>query len=166
MDKRIQSCFGAVLLCSLTMSGSSYAEEKQGAAQAVERNMADMKLGPLPGLPACAQGAVQKGDPSKEPSFIFGKLSAGCTIPWHWHTPNEHLVMVSGEARIEMKDGKPFDLRPGGFALLPSRHLHQFSCVKSCALYVYSDTAFDIHYVDKQGKEIPQAEALRAKAAQ
>jgi hypothetical protein len=60
-----------------------------------------------------------------------------------------------------MIDGKPVVLRPGGFALMPSRHVHRFTCTKSCTLYVYSDAPFDIHYVDGQGKEISPDVALK-----
>ena len=28
------------------------------------------------------------------------------------------------------------------------RHVHQFSCLKDCVMYVHSDGPFDIHYVD------------------
>ena len=71
-------------------------------------------------------------------------------------------MLVSGVARLEMKDGKPFTLRAGGFAKMPSRHVHQFRCEQACLLYVYSDASFDIHYVDGQGDEITPAEALKA----
>ena len=62
---------------------------------------------------------------------------------------------------MEMKDGKPVTLRAGGFALMPSKHVHRFSCVKSCTFFVHSDSAFDIHYVDGQGQEISLDEALK-----
>jgi len=105
---------------------------------------------------------VQSGDPAKGPSIILAKVAAGCSIPWHWHTPNEHLMIVSGAARLEMKDGKPLTLQAGGFAMMPSRHVHQFRCDRPCVLYIYSDVALDIHYVDGKGKEISPAEALKA----
>jgi hypothetical protein len=71
-------------------------------------------------------------------------------------------MLVSGIARLEMKDGKPFTLRAGGFAKMPSRHIHQFRCEQECLMYVYSDGAFDIHYVDEKGNEITPDEALKA----
>jgi quercetin dioxygenase-like cupin family protein len=126
------------------------------------RNMPTMKFAPIPGLPTCAPASVQHGDPTKEPSVILGKLAVGCSIPWHWHTPNEHVMMISGVARVEMKDAKPVVLRAGGYALMPSHHIHQFRCTTPCALFVYSDAAFDIHYVDGQAKEISPENALRA----
>jgi hypothetical protein len=122
----------------------------------------DMKLTPVPGLPTCAPGAVQTGDPTKGPSVIFARMAAGCTIPWHWHTPNEHIMVVTGTIRLESKDGKPLALRAGGFALMPSRHVHQARCVAGCLLYVYSDAAFDIHYLDDKGAEIAPDAALKA----
>lgn len=146
------------LLLILTAS----AQGQHAAGQQAGRNTSEMKLVTIPGLPTCATGSVQNGDPTKGPSIIFAKVAAGCSIPWHWHTPNEHLMIVSGVARVEMKDGKPLMLRAGGFALMPSRHVHQFRCAGPCSLYIYSDAAFDIQYVDGQGKEISPAEALKA----
>ena len=125
--------------------------------------MADMKVMAVPGLPTCAPGSVQSGDPTKGPSIILAKAAAGCSVPWHWHTPNENVMMVSGVAQMAMKDGKPFTLRAGGFAMMPAHHIHQFRCgSKPCVLFIYSDVAFDIHYVDGQGNEISPDQALKA----
>jgi quercetin dioxygenase-like cupin family protein len=137
------------------------ARAQQMPSQGPGQNVEDMKFGLIPGLPTCATVSVQNGDPSKGASILLGKLTSGCSIPWHWHTPNEHLMLVKGVARVEMKDGKPMTLKEGGFALMPSRHVHQFLCETTCLVYVYSDVAFDIHYVDAQGKEIPPADALK-----
>jgi quercetin dioxygenase-like cupin family protein len=61
-----------------------------------------------------------------------------------------------------MKGEKPITLKAGGFAIMPAHHVHQFRCIENCVLYIYSDTAFDIHYVDQQGKEILPVDALKA----
>jgi quercetin dioxygenase-like cupin family protein len=122
----------------------------------VARKMSENKFAPLPGLPACATLAVESGDPSKGPSVILLKGPAGCVIPWHWHTPAEQIMMVSGSAKVEMRDaGKASSLGPGGYAMMPSKHVHQFTCSSACAAFVSSDAAFDIHYVDAKGSEIP-----------
>jgi len=154
--KLFTSTFALSLL--IVVAGSASGQE---VAQHSGQNVSDMKLVNIPGLPTCAVGSVQNGDPTKGASFILAKAPAGCTIPWHWHTPNETLMIVSGSALLEMKDGKPLTLQPGGFALLPAREVHQFSCLTACMLYVYSDVAFDIHYVDKSGNEISPADALK-----
>jgi quercetin dioxygenase-like cupin family protein len=71
-------------------------------------------------------------------------------------------MMVSGVATVQMKGEKPVTLKAGAFAMMPANHVHQFRCIENCVLYIYSDAAFDIHYVDEQGKEIAPAEALKA----
>ncbi len=147
---------------SLILFISAPTQGQESGGRAAGQNIAEMKFVAVPGLPICAPGSVQSGDPTKGPSIILAKVATGCSIPWHWHTPNEHLMLVSGVARLEMKDGKPFTLRAGGFAMMPSRHVHQFRCEQACLFYVYSDSAFDIHYVDGRGEEITLAEALKA----
>jgi quercetin dioxygenase-like cupin family protein len=88
----------------------------QNGPHSAGKNIADMQFVQIPGMPTCSTGSVQDGDPTKGPSIILGKLDAGCLFPWHWHTPNENLMIVTGEARAEMKDGKSVTLRAGGFA--------------------------------------------------
>ncbi len=121
----------------------------------VIRKLSENKLAPMAGLPSCISMAVESGDPSKGASVIVFKGTAGCVIPWHWHTPAEHVMVVSGSAKVEMKGGSSATLGAGGYAMMPSKHVHQFTCSSACSAFVYSDAAFDIHYVDDSGKEIP-----------
>ena len=131
---------------------------------AVVRNMAENKFAPVPGLPSCVHSAVQSGDPSKGASVILFKARAGCAVPWHWHTPTEHVMIVSGSAKFEMKGHAGATvIGAGGYALMPSKHVHRFTCTSACAGFVTSDAAFDIHYVDAAGKEIPPEAALPRK---
>lgn len=144
------------LMLTTVISAAAYGQEMSGT------NLADMKFTWLPPLPTCAKGSVASGNPMNGTSIIIAKLASGCTIPWHWHTPDEHVMIGSGVGRMEMQGSKAVTLSSGGFALMPSNHIHQFTCIKACQLYIYSNVAFDIHYVDKTGKEIPPAEALKA----
>lgn len=84
----------SILALSLMMLVSG-AASGQEMTRHLGQNIGDMKFVSLPGLPTCASGSVQNGDPTKGPSFILAKTAAGCSIPWHWHTPNEHVMMVS-----------------------------------------------------------------------
>lgn len=158
LTRRVSSLLFSSLLLLFLAVPSFAAEQMQ---MDPGRNVDQMKFGPVPGLPSCATGAVQSGDPSKGPSVIASKIASGCVIPWHWHTPTEQLILVSGTAKAEMKDGPAITMRAGGFAMMPAKHVHQFTCVDTCLLYVQSDTAFDIHYVDGDGKEIAPAAALK-----
>ena len=144
-------------LCAAGYLGAAVAQE-----QAMGRNIDAIKFTATPGLPDCARNAVLDGDPAKGPSIILGRIAAGCTVPWHWHTPNEHLMMVSGRARVETKHGKPIVLGAGGFAKLPARHIHEFRCLSDCQMYVQADGPFDIHYVNAKGEEIAPEAALKS----
>ena len=74
-------------------------------------------------------------------------------------------MIVTGSAKVEMKDtGKTAVLGPGGYAMMPSKHVHQFTCSSACSAFVSSDAAFDIHYVDASGEEISLEKALKPSA--
>jgi len=157
-DRRPLWC--TVLSVSLILCVAGLARGQEAAGHRGQ-NVAEMKFGPVPGLPTCATGSVQSGDPTKGPFIIYAKIAEGCSIPWHWHAANEHLMVVTGAARLDTKDAKPLTIRAGGFAMMPSRHAHQFRCANACSLFVYSDGAFDIHYLDGEGKEISPDDALK-----
>jgi quercetin dioxygenase-like cupin family protein len=118
----------------------------------------------FPAIPKCTLGAVVSGDPTKGAGVLQLKSAAGCVIPWHWHTSNENLMFVSGSAKVEMKDGASVTVRAGDYLHLPSKHVHQFTCLTACKLFLAIDAAFDIHYVDASGNEISPDDALKAKA--
>lgn len=123
---------------------------------------ATSKFANFPGLPKCLMGAVQSGDPSTGASVILAKAATGCVIPWHWHTASEQLMIVSGSAKLAMKEGKPITAHSGDYASMPAKQAHQFTCVAACTFFILPSGAFDIHYVDKDGKEISPDEALKS----
>ena len=151
---------GVVLLAVSTVQPIHAQEQMPHHASAA------VKFAPIAGLPPCLTGAVKRGDPSKESFVVLAKVTAGCKIPWHWHTATEELMVVAGRAKVEMreaerKEASPATLGSGDYIHLPSKHVHQFTCQSVCKLFITSDRAFDIHYVDAAGKEIPQDEALK-----
>lgn len=148
-----------VMMIASLLVASAHAEETS-----MIRKMADNKFVAAPGLPGCATMAVQSGDPEKGPSVILIKGKAGCLVPWHWHSANEHLMIAAGSAKLEMKEkGSSAVLGPGGYARLMSKHVHQFTCKSACSAFVSSDAPFDIHYVDASGAEIAPEAALAKK---
>ena len=86
--------------------------------------IATSKFAPMAGLPSCMTLSVQRGDPSKGPSVILLKFKPGCTVPWHWHTAAEQLMVVSGTGKAQMKDGMPVTVHPGDYMFLPAKHVH------------------------------------------
>jgi quercetin dioxygenase-like cupin family protein len=120
------------------------------------------KYAPMSGVPDCATLAVLRGDPSQGPSIIEMKLTTGCIIPWHWHNTGEGVTPLSGLFEVSMKDDKPVIIANGDYIYLPAKHIHQAKCSgsKPCAIMLAADAAFDIHYVDKSGAEIPADKAI------
>jgi quercetin dioxygenase-like cupin family protein len=125
--------------------------------------LASTKFMALPVLPACMTISAQRGDPMKDAAVLLLKVKSGCIVPWHWHTANENLMMVSGSAKAEMSDGAN-TLVAGDYLYLAGRQVHQFTCISSCVVFDVIDGAFDIHYVDAEGQEIPVEQALKPTA--
>jgi quercetin dioxygenase-like cupin family protein len=142
------------------VAATTFAQDKPGVVSA-----ATTKFGPLEGVPACLTLSPQRGDPTKGPAVILIKMTTGCKVPWHWHTANEGLMMVSGKGKLEMKDVAAHAMAPGDYAFMPGKHQHEFTCTAACTFFDVTEGAFDIHYVDKDGKEIPPAQALKASPA-
>jgi quercetin dioxygenase-like cupin family protein len=155
--------FAGSFLLLLVLIGVSF-QPARSEDKMVYAARATSKFVNLPGLPKCGTMSVQNGDPSKGPSVILTKTAAGCTVPWHWHTASEQLMVVSGSGKVEMKEGSPVSMHTADYVFLPGKSVHQFTCIAACTFFIVPDGAFDIHYVDKEGKEISPDEALKSKA--
>jgi quercetin dioxygenase-like cupin family protein len=125
---------------------------------------ASSKFMNLPMLPACMTISAQRGDPMKGAAVLLLKFKSGCVVPWHWHTANENLMMVSGRAKGEMKPGGARMLTAGDYLYMAGKQVHQFTCISSCLVFDVIDGAFDIHYVNADGKEMTPEEALKPMA--
>jgi len=153
---KIIALTGFALLSLLVPAASGQQDDKP-----IVQNTAPGKFQKIPNLPDCITAAVEQGDPTKAASVLMVKGTRGCKAPWHFHTPNEQLMMASGSGRVEMKGEQAVNLRTGGFAYAPSKHVHQFTCVGGpCSFFLRSDAPFDIHYVDQDGNEISPEQAV------
>jgi quercetin dioxygenase-like cupin family protein len=155
--------FAACCLLSATVVMGLALQNAGAEDEMVHASKASSKFVNFPGLPTCMTGSVQNGDPTKGASVILAKSTAGCAVPWHWHTASEQLMMISGTAKAEMKDGSPVSVHSGDYVAMPGKQPHQFTCIAACSLFIMPSGAFDIHYVDKDGKEISPDEALKSK---
>jgi len=136
----------------------------QNSEQMPYASMASSKFMSLPMLPACMTLSAQRGDPMKGPAVLLLKFKSGCVVPWHWHSASENLMMVSGKAKAEMKPGGAHTMTAGDYLFLAGKQVHQFTCVSTCVVFDVIDAAFDIHYVNADGKEIPPEQALKPMA--
>jgi len=136
----------------------------QDQDKASVKTAAASTFGSLPGLPSCVTLSVQRGDPTKGAAVILAKMTSGCDIPWYWHSAAEQVMIVSGKARIAMKDATTTAVSAGDYIYLPSKHHYHVTCTAATTFFAVTDGAFDIHYVDKDGKEIPPDQALKPAA--
>src|SRR5260370_18420233 len=79
----------------------------------------------------CLSSAVETGDPTTGRSTLILKAAPGCVVPWHFHTAEEQLIIISGTVLAEMIDHPPPRLGPGGFAGMGGHMPHQFTCQAS-----------------------------------
>lgn len=153
-----------ILLGAAVALGESAPSHAADAEKMMVVNPQTLKFTEIPSMPGCASAAILRGNPRSGPAWVYLKLASGCRVPWHWHTANEDLLVISGQGSIEMKEGKPLQFVPGAYASLPSHHLHRANCSRTCLLFSIADGAFDIHYVDASGNEIPADQALKPPA--
>ncbi len=97
---------------------------------------------------ACLAAALETGNPTAGPSTWILKAPAGCVVPWHSHTAEEQLIIVTGSVSGEMRGQPPTRLDPGGFAMMPSHMAHKFTCQgpDACVMFVTFDRTYDIKW--------------------
>lgn len=104
------------------------------------------------GQPACLKGALENGDPSTGPSTFLLEAAPGCVVPAHYHTAEEQLIVVRGDVSTGMDGMSDQTLGPGGFAMMPGKAMHWFSCQSksACLMFVTFDAKYDIVWAKPQ----------------
>ena len=115
---------------------------------AIARSSADTSLewGPCPAfMPAGCALAVLHGDPSKPHADVFFKVPARSSLPVHWHTSAERMVLVAGELRVEFEGQEPTVLTPGTYAYGPPARPHGGACISAtpCILFIAFEAPVD-----------------------
>ena len=114
-----------------------------------------LKWGPCPAF--IGQGceiAVLHGDPAKNNLDLFFKVPGDFTIPHHWHTSSERMVLVSGNLRVTYDNQKPELIKTGMYAFGPSKLPHSAYCEKGdpCVLFIAFVEPLDAFEVLKEAK--------------
>ena len=153
----------STVFLTLVLSFGSVHLSAQATENPIVSPVAAAKFAPIPNAPECFTIAVEKGDPTKGPSVILARFAPHCVAPYHWHTPSETAMVASGTLETQMKGDKAITARSGDFIYLPSHHIHRATCNGSspCLVFLSSDAAFDVHWVDAEGKEIPFEQAVK-----
>ena len=105
------------------------------------------------GEPACLKVARENGDPDKGASTFLLEAPPGCVVPAHYHTAEEQLMVVQGDVLTGMDGMAEATISPGGFAMMPSKAMHWFTCKSknTCLMFVTFDRMYDIVWA-KQAK--------------
>ena len=130
------------LLLALTLSGQA---PSSGPKRGVVRQLSEVKFPPGDG-PDCLQFFLENGDLKAGPSTAIMKAAPSCVVPPHYHTAEEQLIIVKGDVSTGMLGLQDTILGPGGFAMMPSKQPHWFTCTakEECLMFVTFDRAYDI----------------------
>ncbi len=142
--------FQAMSIClfGLASSFASADEPTPAPEQALTQSADDAKLmwAPCPPfMPAGCALAVLHGDPTKANLDVFLKVPAKSSIPLHWHTSAERMILVAGELQVTY-DGQPMAvLKPGTYAYGPAKRAHSAVCASSdpCILFIAFESPLD-----------------------
>lgn len=140
------------LQCSLLlvfMAAVSYANAQAPAQElALTRNANDAQLtwgGCPPFMPAGCGIAVLHGDPAKDNVDVFLKVPAKSTLPLHWHTSAERMILVAGELHVTYEGQDKAMLTVGTYAYGPAKRPHDAVCVSTvpCVLFIAFESPLD-----------------------
>ena len=136
----------AVAVVALAGSFASAEGPAPESALALTFQDASLKWGPCPPfIPKGCEIAVVHGDPAKPNLDVFFKVPGGFTIPKHWHTSAERMVLVSGELTVTYDGQKPATLKRGTYAYGPAKLAHEATCKKGapCVLFIAFESPLD-----------------------
>jgi quercetin dioxygenase-like cupin family protein len=104
------------------------------------------------GAPACLKSALENGDPNTGASTFLLEAAPGCVVPAHYHTAEEQLIIVRGDVLTGMEGMSEQTLAPGGFAMMPGKAMHWFTCQskEACLMFVTFDRTYDIVWAKPQ----------------
>jgi quercetin dioxygenase-like cupin family protein len=97
----------------------------------------------------CLKSALENGNPDTGPSTFLLKAPPGCRVAAHYHTAEEQLIVVQGSVLTGMKGMRSVTLTAGGFAVMPGKAVHSFSCIGAdpCLMVVTFNQKYDIVWV-------------------
>ena len=96
-------------------------------------------------IPQGCELAVLHGDPALANADVFLKVPAHFTIPDHWHTSAERMVLVAGEMHVTYEGRPTAVLEAGMYAYGPARWSHRAVCVSAapCVLFIAFEAPVD-----------------------
>lgn len=151
MEKLKQHLYFLMLLVPFVVIGEANAQDN--SLESITPDQVQWNPAP-PFLPAGAQFAVIKGDPSQAGPFTIRlKFPAGYEIPGHKHPSFEHITVLSGTLYMNMGSNLDYEkgivLQEGSFAYGPeNRHHAAWATDTETIVQIQSEGPFGIEYSD------------------
>jgi len=135
--------FVTVILIFLILPGYSQVEEKAFIWNADDENLEWHPC--LEFMPDDCRLAVLQGNPEEHNADVFFKLQGGTTVPHHWHTSAERMILISGELHVDYDGQDPVVMRPGTYAYGPAKLPHVTTCISDepCILFIAFEEPVD-----------------------
>ena len=144
MSRLLRDVFSAALVLITPFALADKPAQKP--AQIFSIDDARLEWGSCPSfIPKGCKITVLHRDLWKNNADIFLKVPANFTIPRHWHTSPERIVMVSGQLEITYDGQQPILLKPGMYAYGTAKLPHKASCGNGdpCILFIAYEGPID-----------------------
>jgi quercetin dioxygenase-like cupin family protein len=86
-------------------------------------------------------------DPKTKATKLMIRSPKAIHVRKHWHTGNESHTVVMGKATFAC-DGQKIEQNVGSFNLLPAKMVHEAWLSSGCVLFITTDTAWDVNWVE------------------
>lgn len=143
--KRHGSRMDLLLAATLALAGAAAPLAwAKGPGKTVVTPVADVKWSDA-GMPGVTTAGVD-GDMKKGASHFFLKYAAGFVAPMHHHSPDHHVVTVTGNLVLIMGDGKEMRLAPGSYFALKDKAPHAARCegAQDCVMFIDARGRWDV----------------------
>ena len=141
-----------VLIITLYLSISMDGPSAQQVTQPLAVNLDELEWGPPGGgngSPLGLRTARQGVDPKTGGQTYYAMFPAGSHFDLHWHTYDEHVVVVKGELTIELGD-EVYELSTGSYIVIPGKLNHSWDVPEGgdeAVILVRRAWPADFHYV-------------------
>jgi quercetin dioxygenase-like cupin family protein len=137
-----------LLLGASVMASPFVQAAESGTEPALAIGLSDARLtwSPCPDfIPKGCEIAVLHGDPAQANADVFFKVPAGSSVPHHWHTSAERMILVSGTMTVTYDGQAPVELTTGMYAYGPAKLPHEVACAagEPCVLFIAFEAPVD-----------------------
>jgi len=140
------------VLVGIVVAGACLAQDA-GPPLAMAMDDPALQWGSCPPVfPAGCEIAVLHGNPAAPNADVFFKVPANYSIPHHWHSSAERMVLVSGEMHVTYDGHDTAVLKPGTYAYGPAAAPHRAECKDAgpCVLFIAFEGPVDVQTGDQK----------------